>query len=398
MTELVLHLDSSPSQEAKDLLERLLYWVAPGVQDVRVVEEARVLVDYTGALPTDELTTAMRSAISEILVSGEQFPTVVRHETGVRLANPPTDDPFPELVRRGWVNEEARGSFTYTDTMAELFEALDRLFVDRIGRFRPRRIHLPTLLAPATLLRSGSLPGSPHTANYVFHLHEGRSVPAQFAAQCVDADRGALNLGSLNTSGSTPDAVLSTAACQPCYRALRQRTLTTPELLTGRATCYRYESGATEGLRRLREFSVRELVCVGTPEQVSRVRERMLATAEDIMRDTGLRGRIMTASDPFFIDTASRMRMYQLSFEVKHELLARLPFDGSELAVGSVNHHEDHFGRTWEIRTEDGEWAHSCCLGLGLDRCSYAVFAQYGLDPDSWPAALRPTGGGADAW
>lgn len=397
MTELVLYLDTPPGQETKDLLERLLYWVAPGVQDVRVVEDARVLVDYAGALPADELTTALRSAIGEILVGGEQFRTVVRHETGVRLADSPTEDPFPELVRRGWVSEEAAGSFTYTDTMAELLESLDRLFVDRIGRLQPRQVHLPALLAPATLLRSGSLPSSPHTANYVFHLHEGRSVPARFTARCMDADRGTLDLRSLDTSGSTPDAVLSTAACQPCYRALRDRTLTGPELLTGRATCYRYESGATEGLRRLREFGVRELVCVGTPEQVSRMRERMLATAEDILRDTGLCGRIMTASDPFFIDTASRMRMYQLSFEVKHELLARLPFDGSELAVGSVNHHEDHFGRAWEIRTECGEWAHSCCFGLGLDRWCYAVFAQYGLDPAGWPAVLRPAEGGVDA-
>jgi seryl-tRNA synthetase len=73
--------------------------------------------------------------------------------------------------------------------------------------------------------------------------------------------------------------------------------------------------------------------------------------------------------------------------EVKHEIEATLPYDGSGLAVGSVNLHGEHFGRAWRIRSGDG-WAHSCCMGLGIDRWCLALFAQHGTEIADWPQEL----------
>lgn len=98
---------------------------------------------------------------------------------------------------------------------------------------------------------------------------------------------------------------------------------------------------------------------------------------------------MITASDPFFIDTYGHQSFYQRAFQVKHEIQAVLPFDGSTLAIGSVNYHQQHFGRTWRIRMPDGSAAFSCCMGFGIDRWCYAIFAQYGLDPAQWPQPLR---------
>ena len=389
MTQLVIDLPARPDNAARDQLERLLYWVMPGLRDVRV-DDSHVLVDYLGGIPHADVTAALRNAAEQILGRDLRFPATQRQDCRITLSTPAATDPFPELTRRGWVSQEAEGAHTYTDDLAGLFERLDSRFLHGLARFRPNAVRLPALLAPSTLLRTGSLTSSPHAAHYVFHLVEAPDLRARFAAGCVDVKHETIDLGVLPTTAARPDAVLSTAACQPYFRALRGRTLDEPTAVTARATCYRYEGGATNGMRRAREFTVRELVCVGTAEQVTRQREQLLTSAADLLRGLSLSARIVTASDPFFIDTSATMRAYQLSFELKHELLASLPFDGTELAVGSVNHHGDHFGEAWGIRTADGAWAHSCCLGLGLDRWSYAVLAQYGLDPRCWPAALQP--------
>jgi seryl-tRNA synthetase len=392
MTRLVVDLPARPDDAARDLLQRLLYWVTPDLRDVRVDDGSRVHVDYLGTVPPAEVTSALRHAAEQILGRDLRFPVTQRQDHRIALVTPAATDPFPDLLRRGWVSREAAGAHTYTDELAVLFQTLDDRFVRGLAGQRPRPVVLPALLAPDTLLRTGSLTSAPHAAHYVFHLREAPDLPARFAEEAVDAEHTTVDLHTLPSTATHPDAVLSTAACQPYFRALRGRTLTGPLVVTARATCYRYESGATDGLRRAREFAVRELVCVGTAEEVARQRERLLASAADLLRELSLSARIVTASDPFFIDTTAVMRMYQLSFEVKHELLATLPFDGTELAVGSVNHHGDHFGAAWDIRTADGAHAHSCCLGLGIDRWCYAVLAQYGLDPAGWPSALRPDG------
>jgi seryl-tRNA synthetase len=141
-------------------------------------------------------------------------------------------------------------------------------------------------------------------------------------------------------------------------------------------------------MRRCREFGVREVVCVGTQGDVARFRSSLLDLAAALLDDLCLGGRIATACDPFFTDAYAGGRGYQLSFAVKHEIQAAIPHDGSALAVGSVNLHGDHFGTTWAIGTPGGT-AHSCCLGLGLDRWCYALVAQHGADLAAWPRRLR---------
>ena len=39
--------------------------------------------------------------------------------------------------------------------------------------------------------------------------------------------------------------------------------------------------------------------------------------------------------------------------------------------------------------TADGRFAHSACIGFGLERIALALFAAHGFDPASWPAAVR---------
>jgi seryl-tRNA synthetase len=55
----------------------------------------------------------------------------------------------------------------------------------------------------------------------------------------------------------------------------------------------------------------------------------------------------------------------------------------------SFNYHRDHFGTTWNMRTEDGAPAHTACVAFGMDRLAVALFATHGLDAADWPKSVR---------
>ncbi len=77
--------------------------------------------------------------------------------------------------------------------------------------------------------------------------------------------------------------------------------------------------------------------------------------------------------------------VYQNAADLKQELLVTLPFNGQEMAIGSLNLHQDFFGRCFDIALPDGRPVWSGCLGIGFERLVYAFYAQYGLDTAGGP-------------
>jgi hypothetical protein len=154
--ELALDLAVAPSREVRDALERLLYWVAPGVRDVRLTDSARLVVDYAGNADPAEIRAALCAAVATITTGHDDFHPVV-HNMCRRLDNSAPADPFDELVRLGWVIPEATGVFTYTGPMEDLFDMLDDVFRARFRDHRAARVVLPALLSPETLLQTGNV-------------------------------------------------------------------------------------------------------------------------------------------------------------------------------------------------------------------------------------------------
>ena len=118
-------------------------------------------------------------------------------------------------------------------------------------------------------------------------------------------------------------------------------------------------------------------------------RNRMLDLARDFLAELDLDSVLVSANDPFFAGDALVKAVFQNAAELKYELLAKLPFSGREMAIGSVNLHQDFFGRAFGITRPEGEPVWSGCLGIGFERLVYAVYAQFGTDTKTWPAHLR---------
>jgi seryl-tRNA synthetase len=56
--------------------------------------------------------------------------------------------------------------------------------------------------------------------------------------------------------------------------------------------------------------------------------------------------------------------------------------------VCSFNFHQEHFGHTFDIRTQDGNIANTACLGFGLERIVMALFKTHGFKPEHWPSEV----------
>jgi seryl-tRNA synthetase len=182
---------------------------------------------------------------------------------------------------------------------------------------------------------------------------------------------------------------LQSAVCDCCYYALRGRTDYHNTLYTTRNKVFRNECSPTGSLDRLTSFTVRDIMFVGGQEFVMAERERMLGLAREFLAELDLDSALASANDPFFAGDALIKAVFQNAAELKYELLARLPFSGRDLAIGSVNLHQDYFGRAFGITRPDGQPVWSGCLGIGFERLVYAVYAQFGTVVKTWPAHLR---------
>ena len=87
--------------------------------------------------------------------------------------------------------------------------------------------------------------------------------------------------------------------------------------------------------------------------------------------------------------SALRPASAEVEQRLKVEILAPITSEENPTAITSSNYHLDHFGVAFDIRTADGEVAHSSCVGFGLERIAFALFKTHGMDPDRWPTEVR---------
>jgi hypothetical protein len=172
--------------------------------------------------------------------------------------------------------------------------------------------------------------------------------------------------------------LLTPAACYHLYAAHAGETLAAPLYLGTQNTCFRAESSYLP-LRRQWSFTMREVVCLGTPAEVA----GFVATARDVLDRfaelVDLPLDWLPATDRFFRPRQSPGYLSQRLHATKHEAT----YAGS-LAVGSVNQHGDHFGGLFGI-TRAGAPAASACLAFGIERWLFALVDRHGPDPAYWP-------------
>lgn len=266
------------------------------------------------------------------------------------------------------------GLATLGPQLVGLRTALERRFLGWA-----EEIGAPAMLFPA-LIRAGALEKLDYFKNFP-HL--------AVVASCIQPERLDAHYACGGTvaqgipAGDLADGqyVLPSAACYNVYLHLAGTVLDGPRYVTTVATCFRNESSYDE-LQRLWSFSMREIVCLGTSDEVQRhlggFKERVLAFAAGL----GLALDIEVASDPFYQPGSSRALMQKL-FPQKEEMVY-----GRSLAIASLNFHRNFFGERCDIRTADGEPAFTGCVAFGIERWLHALLDRYAGDAGTATTAV----------
>jgi len=254
-----------------------------------------------------------------------------------------------------------------------------------ITRHRPAGaevLRFPPVMSRALLEKSGYLKSFPHLLGVVSSM---TGTEAKIRALVEGKAVGEEWVGAL----AATDLVLTPAACYQVYPIIAARgdVPTTGVVVDVESYCFRRESSSELG--RMQAFRMREYVCIGAPETALEFREGWKGRAELLARELGLPFSLLPASDPFFGRAGKLMAVNQVEQALKFELLVPVNSEEDPTACMSFNYHQDHFGTTWELSTDDGSVAHTACAAFGLDRLTIALFATHGLDLEAWPVTVR---------
>jgi seryl-tRNA synthetase len=374
-----------PDELVEEFLKRLPY-VSEGIRNARMMPGAsRVAFDLRPDFEKDAETVASRIAEVASKLCSNHRPGFSKTLAGnTTLPSSFREDPHPALMEQGELVQFGRGRYGFGPKLTALMDYFD-LRVRRMAvEFQAGARLFPSLIGADVLDRCRYLRNFPASLNLVSHLREDHGILQDFA-RSVRWDGEQLACDRNGLSGI--ECLLSPSVCFHWYMWLRDSRLSQPCAITALGKCFRYESTNLSGLERLWDFTMREIIFVGAADYVLASRGTLVELSARYLDELGLAYEISTATDPFFVDSYAVQAAYQQGFELKFELLVPLPYSGKKLAVGSINYHQDFFGRAFAIETEEGP-AHTGCIGFGYERLALAFLAQHGTDEKHWPEAV----------
>jgi len=375
-----------PNDLVDEFLKRLTF-VSEGLRNVQMLADTnRVSFELRPGFEGQGEVVASR--IAEVAAKLCRSHSPGRVKTLRKKEKLPSDfcgDPHPLLLERRELNSFGRGRYGFGPMLVALMDCFESQARRMAEALEARPYIFPSLVGADVLDRCRYLKNFPASLNLVSHLREDHALLQEFTrsghwdGQRLVFDREAM---------SQVECLLSPSVCFHWYMWLRDQVLDQPRAITANGKCFRYESSNLSGLERMWDFTMREIVFVGPSRYVVSRRDNSVELSARFLEDLGLAYEITTGSDPFFVDSYGVQAAYQQGFDLKFELLVPLPYSGKKLAVGSINYHQDFFGRSFGIGTPEGP-AHTGCIGFGYERLALAFLAQHGLDEAHWPQAVQ---------
>jgi seryl-tRNA synthetase len=238
----------------------------------------------------------------------------------------------------------------------------------------------PPVVNRKVIERNNYLESFPHLCGTVFSFFGKELEAREMAHKALQGEPWSQHLG-------VTDLCLTPAICYPLYPTLKGALPPGGRLFSLLGWAYRHEP--SEEPTRMQSFRMREFIRAGTPDDVVAWRDMWLDRGLTLLRSLGLDANSDVAADPFFGKGGRMMAANQREQRLKFEVLIPVISKENPTACCSFNYHQDHFGSKWDIRTDDGDTAHTACLGFGLERIVMALFKTHGVEVTEWPSDVR---------
>jgi len=278
---------------------------------------------------------------------------------------------FEGLADYRWLEN---GQSALSGNLLELFHRLDRLFLLWASECDATEYRFPTFISARDLARLDYFHSFPHLVTFPVVLKADEQSLKRFSEGATLNEEGEVALTDID---GVKD-VLTPAACYHFYVQFRGHELQSAKYVTARANCFRREAYYSP-LQRQWSFAMREIVCIGTADEVKDFLSRYQDKCEQFFKDIGLPVEFQNATDPFFNPSKNPKYILQKLDPVKTEMVYQ-----TDLAIGSINFHRNYFGEAFEI-SRDGKEAFSGCVAFGLERWIYAWLHHFGFEEHNWP-------------
>lgn len=286
-----------------------------------------------------------------------------------------------ELVAAGHlIPSGVKGLYGRSGVFEGVIEHFGRLVTRAGADLGAEVVHFPPLLSRAAYEATDHIGTMPQLMGSV---HTFAGGDAEYVRLMEEVQAGRDWTGLL----APTEVMMVPAACYPLYPAASG--VLPPEGRTVDLLTFVFRHEPSDDPARMQIFRQREYVRLGTPQQAIAHRDDWLERGLEIHRSVGLPVTKVVANDPFFGRGGRVMKATQREQDLKYELVVPITSSESPTAITSSNYHLDHFGLAFDIRTSDGEVAHSACVGFGLERIALALFSVHGMDPDRWPGEVK---------
>ena len=238
----------------------------------------------------------------------------------------------------------------------------------------------PPILNREVMEKTGYLNSFPHLAGAVFSFNGTELQAKEMSTRAYAKEPWAEFL-------KMTDVVLTPAICYPVYSTLTGTLPKDGRLIDVLGWAFRHEPSPEP--TRMQAFRMREFIRIGSPDAVIEWRDTWHQRGLELLLSLGLPAKSDVAADPFFGRGGRMLAANQKEQKLKFEVLVPVISEENPTAVCSFNYHQDHFGKTFDIKTSDGEVAQTACLGFGMERLTMALFRTHGFVPSEWPKHVR---------
>lgn len=287
-----------------------------------------------------------------------------------------------QLLDKGLlIDSGVSGVYGLSGTFEGIIESFEKLITQHGKALSPEVMRFPPILNRQTYLSTDHIETMPDLMGSLHTFKGDQRAHLKLMQKKHEGE-------DWTTELEPADVMMVPAACYPLYPTAANSVLPDEgRLIDLRAFVFRHEPSPDPA--RMQIFRQREFVKMGTPEQAHAHRDYWLEKGQEILKSVGLEVEAIIANDPFFGRGGRVMAATQQEQALKFELVTAVASKEKLTAISSSNCHLDHFGKEFNIKTPDGNDAHTACIGFGLERIALALFKKHGLDPDKWSSEIR---------
>ncbi|MGX5200659.1 amino acid--[acyl-carrier-protein] ligase [Aliikangiella sp. IMCC44632] len=287
-----------------------------------------------------------------------------------------------ELIEAGLlIPSGVSGVYGLSGTFEHIVEAFERYVSSQGKALNPEVMRFPPILNRQTYLSTDHIETMPDLMGSVHTFKGSQREHVAMINKKLDGEDWTSEL-------APTDVMMVPAACYPLYPTAANTVLPKAgRIVDLRAFVFRHEPSPDPA--RMQIFRQREFVRLGTPQQAKEHRDYWLEKGQEILRSVGLPVKAELANDPFFGRGGRVMAATQQEQELKFEIVVPIASNEKLTAISSSNCHLDHFGKEFNITTPDGEYAHTACIGFGLERIALALLKTHGFELNNWPAEVK---------